>query len=325
MNTRSSSRSRGYLRLTGTGTKVLPGAASASPRAGREPPRIVSRSIGSGSGTRSVGRGRAVGLRSGSRTLTSPPTSPTDAGAPLGVSAPPAASLTRYISTSAVAMSSRAVRPSTGKADAPIDAPTGIDPCSSLVVGPLVERDDDPVGGVLGGLAVGVRQDDRELVAAVARADVAGSQGRSDLLGGPGQDAVAEQVAERVVHELEVVEVDHQQGQRRLRALSPDDLLAQPLVQVAVVEEAGQLVAVGEVPGILVVAGVLERHRGLVGHRPGELERRLVEDAVGPAHELDEADRAALGDERQHRRGGVPLGDGGRRPRPRPPSDRRRG
>ncbi len=44
----------------------------------------------------------------------------------------PAASLTRYIATSAVAMSSRAVRPSAGKPAAPIEAPTGIAPCSSL-------------------------------------------------------------------------------------------------------------------------------------------------------------------------------------------------
>ena len=137
---------------------------------------------------------------------------------------------------------------------------------------PVAERLEDPLGGVPGLVAVGLGQDDRELVAAVAGRDVRRAQRRPDELRGPGQDPVAEQVAERVVDELEVVEVEHQHAQRAPAALGADDLLAQPLVQEAVVVEAGQRVAVGELAGVLVEAGVLERHRRLVGHRPGELE-----------------------------------------------------
>ena len=81
------------------------------------------------------------------------------------------------------------------------------------------------------------------------------------------QDAVAIQVAEAVVDELEVVEVEHDDAERAMRPDGADHLLGQALVQVAVVEEARQRVAVGEVAGRLVQAGVLERHRGLVGHR----------------------------------------------------------
>ena len=84
-------------------------------------------------------------------------------------------------------------------------------------------------------------------------------------------------MAERVVDQLEVVQVDHQYAQRRTRTLRPDDLFAQSLVQEAVVVEAGELVAVCQLPGVLVQAGVLERHGGFGCHRPGEVELRGAE------------------------------------------------
>src|ERR1051325_5800687 len=61
---------------------------------------------------------------------------------------------------------------------------------------------------------VGLRQDDGELVATVASGDVRASKGRADELGRPRQDAVTEQVAERVVDQLEVVEIEHQDAER---------------------------------------------------------------------------------------------------------------
>jgi len=97
-----------------------------------------------------------------------------------------------------------------------------------------------------------LRQDDGELVAAVAGRHIRRSQRRPDQLGGPRQHAVAEQVTEGVVHELEVVEIDHHHAQWALVALCPDDLLAHPLVQIAVIEEAGERVAVGALAGVLV-------------------------------------------------------------------------
>ena len=81
-------------------------------------------------------------------------------------------------------------------------------------IGVVAERLEDPFRGPGRFVGVGLRQDDRELVAAVAGRDIRGAQGRPDELGGPGQDAVAEQVAERVVDELEVVEVEHQHAHR---------------------------------------------------------------------------------------------------------------
>ena len=166
---------------------------------------------------------------------------------------------------------------------------------------PVAEGLEDALGGDPCLVRPGVGQDEGELVAAVAGRDVRRPQGGPDQLGGPGQHPVAEEVAERVVDELEVVEVEHHHAQRPTAALRPDDLLAQALVQEPVVVEAGQRVAVGELARLLVEPRVLERHRRLVGHRPGELEALVVPADLRLREQLDEADRLALGDERQHR------------------------
>ena len=147
---------------------------------------------------------------------------------------------------------------------------------------------------------VGVGQDHGELVAAIACGHVRRAEGRADQLGGPREHTVAEEVAERVVDELEVVKVEHQHAQRSLAALRPHDLLAHPLVQVAVVEEAGERITVGSFAGVLVQPRVLERHGGFVGHRAGELEALGVPADLGPREQLDQPDRLALRDERQH-------------------------
>ena len=55
------------------------------------------------------------------------------------------------------------------------------------------------------------------------------------------------------------------------RPLLANHLGPQPLVEIAVVVEAGQLVPVGQASGVLVEARVLERHRRLVGHRPRDV------------------------------------------------------
>ena len=162
------------------------------------------------------------------------------------------------------------------------------------------ERGQDPGRHARGVLARGLRQDQGELVAAVARRDVGAAERRADQLGDVDEDAVPVQVAEAVVHELEVVEVEHHDAQRPVRAHRADDLLGQALVQVPVVEEPGQRVPVGEVARRLVQARVLEGHRGLVGHRRGERDLARVGAGAAGRHELDEADRLALGDQRDH-------------------------
>ena len=66
------------------------------------------------------------------------------------------------------------------------------------------------------------------------------------------------------------------------------------------VVEAGERVPVGEVPGRVVEARVAERHGGLVDHRPGQVEVASLHPQGLDEGELDEADRLALGHQRQH-------------------------
>ena len=111
-----------------------------------------------------------------------------------------------------------------------------------------------------------VREDDGELLAAVAGAEVhaAARHGEEDL---PhlAERLVADLVPELVVEHLEVVQVEHQQRERGAVAVGPAALLPQPLLEVAVVVEAGETVADGLLLGAPVQALVLERRRRQVG------------------------------------------------------------
>ena len=75
------------------------------------------------------------------------------------------------------------------------------------------------------------------------------------------------------------------------------------------VVEAGQRIAIGQVARLLVEPRVLEGHRRLVGHRPGQAEPFVVEGDRSVGDELDQPDRLALGDERQHGQDLRPVAD----------------
>jgi hypothetical protein len=92
---------------------------------------------------------------------------------------------------------------------------------------------------------------------------------------------------------------------RRLRGRAA--LLAEPLVEGAVVEEVRERVAVGEVPRGLVEAGVLQDHGRFVGHGAHEVQRRQVELHRPGAKELDQPDGVARGHQRQHHQLDVPV------------------
>ena len=71
-------------------------------------------------------------------------------------------------------------------------------------------------------------------------------------------------------------------------------------MQVPVVVEAGQRVPVGERARRLVQPRILECHRGLVGHRPGERDQDRVLEWPAGEHQLDQADGLVLGHQGQH-------------------------
>ena len=109
----------------------------------------------------------------------------------------------------------------------------------------------DPRHDLGGLLRVRAGEGDHELVAADAAAQVVRAQILGDGAREPQQRVVAGGVAERVVDDLEVVDVERHQRQRRLLAAAAAELLRQALLEGAMVEVAGE--------------GVLERLDQVVG------------------------------------------------------------
>ena len=149
-------------------------------------------------------------------------------------------------------------------------------------------------------IGVDVGQDHGELVAAEPPGDVDRPAGRADRAGDAPQRLVAGDVAARVVQGLEVVEVDDDDGDMARAARRPVELLLEPLVERAVVQDAGQRILVDLASEILVELGVPYGQGGLRRDRAAE-----VDVALGPAprggvvRHLDQADGAAVDDQRQ--------------------------
>ena len=108
-------------------------------------------------------------------------------------------------------------------------------------------------------------EDDAELLAAVARADVGFARARDQDLRQLGQHRVALQVAVRVVDLLEVVEVDHQERDALVVAPRPVHLLQEALRQGAPVGQLGQLVGERVLLLRLEQLGVADGDRALRG------------------------------------------------------------
>jgi hypothetical protein len=166
-------------------------------------------------------------------------------------------------------------------------------------------------------LAGDAAQQDRELVATEAGDDVVGAQHVAEAIGDGAQQPVAGAVAERVVDDLEVVEVDEQHGdvagaprQRAVEALEEElavgqagervvlglpgelalgllargdvDAVADPRVGLALA--AGQRRVVPQAPAAAVAVAQLELRRGGRERAAGEV---LGDDEVGQRHADD--------------------------------------
>ena len=160
------------------------------------------------------------------------------------------------------------VVPSSGKQATPALIVIGGPPVG---VGRLGDRAPDPLGDLVGGEAVGARQDRGELVAAVA---VERGRRRGSRRPSPRRSSTSSASPagwpQRVVERLERVEIEHEDRERRPRP--PLDRLAELALERAVVAQAGQRVLLGPHPDLAVGLGVLERDRRLAGEELGELE-----------------------------------------------------
>ena len=97
-----------------------------------------------------------------------------------------------------------------------------------------------PLDDALRAPGIGVGQGEQELVAADAAADVAGPQLAEDHARGHLQRLVAGAMPGRVVELLEVVDVEHDDGDLLAPRARVLERLVQRVVEAAVVEHAGQ-------------------------------------------------------------------------------------
>ncbi len=136
------------------------------------------------------------------------------------------------------------------------------------------------------------RHDHRELFAADPAHHVGGAHDvahdPADIL----EQVVARAVAVHVVHPLEVVEVEHQDGDGLVRARRLRQLDAESLVEVAVVVEPGQRIRLGEMLEMRLGLRVVERERSRIAEPLRQLElvldeRRLLADPVDVERTLE--------------------------------------
>ena len=98
----------------------------------------------------------------------------------------------------------------------------------------------DALGQLEGVRRLGACQQDREFIAAESRAGVAGANLRLGTARDFLQRLVARQVAEAIVDLLEMIDVDHEAGERLAGTFGARQLFAQPVVEVAPVVPAGE-------------------------------------------------------------------------------------
>ena len=149
-------------------------------------------------------------------------------------------------------------------------------------------------------LHVSGRDDDGELLAADAADHVRRADGRAQDVGDLVEQLVADAVTVDVVHLLEVVEVEHHEGDGVVCGGCAQELLPKAVVERPVVVEAGQRVRLGLVLEPRANVGVVEREGGGVPEPLGEEELlvgegRVLADAVDVERPLEAAtrDRAA--------------------------------
>jgi hypothetical protein len=157
------------------------------------------------------------------------------------------------------------------------------------------DRERDPAGEVELDLLESLRQprrerdgvrlvrrgeDDRELLAADPADDVARAHGRAQVVGELGEHLVAHGMPEDVVDLLEVVDVDHHDGDVLVRGRGERQLAPEALVEVTVVVEPRERVGLSLPLEASADVRVVERERRGVAEPLGELELLVAEGGV---------------------------------------------
>ena len=118
------------------------------------------------------------------------------------------------------------------------------------------QRRDDAVRGLLQGRRVGAeRGNDREFVAAEPRHDILAAQGSAQPECDVADEFVADRMAERVVHVLEMIEIDIEHGRRRSAALDVLDHRLQALAEIIAVGQSAQRIVQREIAQAVLARG----------------------------------------------------------------------
>ncbi len=168
--------------------------------------------------------------------------------------------------------------------------------------GRLEVRDRDalrhPLGERVRGCKVGVPHDHGELLAADAADVVALADDGTQVICELGEDVVADRVAVDVVDALEVVEVEHHQGDGGVPRRGAHELAPQPFVERPVVPQPREGVRLRLQGEGRVHVGVVERERGCVPEANGEAELVLGEILEADAVDVERAFHASARDQR---------------------------
>ena len=143
------------------------------------------------------------------------------------------------------------------------------------------------------------RQDDRELLAADPADDVVSANRVAQHVRDLQEELVSDAVPVDVVDPLEVVEVDHHERDRVVLHRGPHHLLAQPVVEGAVVVEAREGVGRGLVLEASPDVRIVDRERGGVSEAASEQELLLAElDVLADAIDVQRPLQPSAGDQR---------------------------
>src|SRR5256712_3250528 len=143
---------------------------------------------------------------------------------------------------------------------------------------------------VAGAIDVRLRHGDRKLIAAYPRAQVGCTDHAQELLSHEPQRAVTRAVPEPIVDPLQVIEVDHHQGQPAIVSLSQRHLALHHPLELAPVGKARQVIR-ARLAGEL--SRAIDRNRGLVGNRGHEEKVGRAENAIAHRTHRHHADGPA--------------------------------
>ncbi len=183
-----------------------------------------------------------------------------------------------------------------GETGADRDHRVGVRVQSGGRLGTRADDTADPFGDLMRDDPVGAGEDGRELVAAVSVEPIAVTRrvghGSRDV----DEQGVTRGVAEGVVETLEVVEIEHQDGERRALV----DRFAELALERAVVTQPGQRILLRADADRPMGLGVLHRDRGLAGEELRQLVLVQVEVRILLAHppDVQRADGLAVDHER---------------------------